>query len=117
MNKTIINKDCTITRIGTIADNDGTLLESAVELSEKNFRLLLKSIPKQDKRLMLLNDIKIIKDSLTEFTFDASKTREDLVKLLNEALEYQVFITDINEFDKPDIKVVGKIDLSKFNEV
>jgi hypothetical protein len=119
MNKVIINKDCTITRLGVIDDNDGDLIENAVELSEKNFRLLISMIPKIDTHNAMNNELQSIKDSCTQLSMKADLKRTDIIDMLTSAINYEQFISDVNDFRKqPDIKVVGKIDLSKFkNEI
>jgi hypothetical protein len=115
MNKTVINK-CTITRLGTINDKDGDITENAVELSEKNFRLLISMIPKIDTHKAMNNELQSIKDSCTELSMKDDLKRTDIIDMLTSAISYEQFVSDVNEFRKtPDIKLVGKIDLSKFD--
>jgi hypothetical protein len=98
--------------LGTIAVHETTRepIESQVVMSEKNFRSLLSMIPKTTERNAIINEIQRIKDLLTQSTFDATYNRERLIEILQDALNFNIFINDVDELNKQPF-IVGKINL------
>jgi hypothetical protein len=100
--------------LGTIAvhDTTGEPIESQVVMSEKNFRLLLDLIPKTNSRPAILNEIQRIKDLLTQATFESSYNRSMLIDVLQTALNYNIFMDDVEKLNSQPM-IVGKIDLNE----
>ena len=103
----------THTVLGVIKQDDSAnYTESTVALSEKSFRTLLTLIPRGTEGHAVTQDIRRIKDTLTNISFETGRTRANLVEILNEELSYQAVMADIITFEQtPDVKIVGKIEL------
>ena len=124
MNKRVLDTDTpnvvSHTTLGAIAyDAEGNRIESAVEMSEKNLRVLLSMIPKTNEYTAVKNTIQRIKDKLTEMNFKttAELNRTLLITYLKDTLAYEEFIADVEEFNANSIKIVGRINLEDiYNE-
>lgn len=117
MNKTVLhtNPEITSTRLGEIAWSSETecWAESSVEMSAKNFKILMSLIPRTSEYNAVKNDIQRLKDKLTEMNFKttAELDRSMLIKFLKDEYEYQLFTSDIVEFEKTTPRIVGRINL------
>lgn len=116
-----ISNDVTITTVGSI----GT--ESAIKMSEKNFKKLLrlffalmpnKTRNEHEFTKRMINEVK---DKLVELQYKttAELSLDLLTNTLKESLDTIQFETDLREFLKKinSPEIVGKIDLNKSNDM
>jgi len=105
-----------ISTLGNIKwnDNEEHLNESTVEMSERNFRILLSLIPKTDESKAVHIDCLRLRAKMNELSYKTDRTRKEYNEILESELAYSIFVEDIKEFNTPDIKIVGKIDLNKY---
>ena len=109
-------RDTTLGNINMVeTDNDDypSKDESTVTMSEKNFKILMSLIPRTSEYNAVKNDIQRLKDKLTEMNFKttAELNRNMLIKFLKDEYEYQLFTSDIIEFEKKTPRIVGRINL------
>ena len=110
---TITTNNITRTTLGVIkSETNGTPIEHSVEIGETTFRMLLSVLPKIDTHNAMNNELQSIKDLCTTLQMKPDLKRQDIVDTLTSAINYTVFMKDLAEFHKPEIKIVGKIDLN-----
>lgn len=117
MNKNPMPQGVERITLGTFKLHETSLdrIENTVELSEKNFRMLVSLIPKIDTHNAMNNELQKTKDLCTTLQMKSDLKRQDIIDMLTSRIEYTQFMQDLAEFRKINIVVVGKIDLSKFN--
>jgi hypothetical protein len=104
------------TKLGIIRTHDTTLeaIENTVAMSENNFKALVSLLPRLSTKEVMSTEIQVLKDKLTQMTFSTSTmSRQILIDTLQHVVDYNVFMNDVEQLTKPDIKVVCKIDRSQ----
>jgi len=87
--------------IGTIgADNVGIPVESQVVMSLNNFKRLLQLISIDNTGNNLVVEAQHIKDRLTTYNYNKNKTRQMLIDVLEEELNYHKFFCDVEQMIK-----------------